>query len=142
MTILKTAALSSAILLAGLGGCSSGNHHHSDPMTSADYKSSSNSYMASTSAGSVMTTPDGMTVYTFDKDQAGKSNCYGECAMHWPPVTAATNAHGFGRMTLVSRTDGLRQWAYDDKPLYTYHDDSRRGDVEGNNAGGVWHVVK
>jgi predicted lipoprotein with Yx(FWY)xxD motif len=45
-------------------------------------------------------------------------------------------------MTLVSRTDGLRQWAYDGKPLYTYHEDAMRGDVEGDNEGGVWHVVR
>jgi predicted lipoprotein with Yx(FWY)xxD motif len=63
----------------------------------------------------------------FDKDGTGTSNCYGECAKHWPPVTAASNAQGYGQMTLVSRTNGLRQWAYDGKPLYTYREDAMRG---------------
>ena len=33
----------------------------------------------------------GMTDYTYDKDQLGVSNCY-ECASHWPPVTASPKA--------------------------------------------------
>jgi predicted lipoprotein with Yx(FWY)xxD motif len=145
MTILKIAALSSLIILIGLTGCSSSNYDtnkSSSQGANADYRSSNNGYMGSTSIGSVMTNPQGMTVYTFDKDGTGTSNCYGECAEHWPPVTAASDAQGYGRMTLVSRTDGRRQWAYDGKPLYTYHDDAMRGDVEGDNEGGVWHVVR
>ena len=145
MTILKIAALSTLIILIGLAGCSSSNYdtdRGSSQGANADYRSSNNGYMGSASIGSVMTNPQGMTVYTFDKDGTGTSNCYGECAKHWPPVTAASNAQSYGRMTLVSRTDGLRQWAYDGKPLYTYHDDAMRGDVEGDNEGGVWHVVR
>jgi predicted lipoprotein with Yx(FWY)xxD motif len=145
MTILRIAALSSLIILVGLAGCSSSNYDtnkSSNQGASADYRSSNNGYMGSTSIGSVMTNPQGMTVYTFDKDGTGTSNCYGECARHWPPVTAASNALGYGQMTLVSRTDGLRQWAHDGKPLYTYHEDAMRGDVEGDNEGGVWHVVR
>ncbi len=37
-------------------------------------------YRASTSIGSVMTTRDGATVYTFDNDQPGRSTCYADCA--------------------------------------------------------------
>jgi len=43
---------------------------------------------------------------------------------------------------LVSRADGQRQWAYDGKPLYTYSEDSTYGDVNGDNVGSVWHVVR
>ena len=144
MTNLRTLALSSLIMLA-VAGCSSNTYDtnkNSNQATNADYMSSNSGYMGSTSIGSVMTTPNGMTVYTFDKDQTGASNCYGECATHWPPVMAAGDAQAYGHMTLVSRNDGQRQWAYDDKPLYTYHDDAMRGDVEGDNLGGVWHVVR
>jgi predicted lipoprotein with Yx(FWY)xxD motif len=114
----------------------------SNQATNADYMSSNNGYMGNTSIGSVLTNPQGMTVYTFDKDQSGASTCYGECATHWPPVTAGNDVQAYGHMTLVSRNDGQRQWAYDSKPIYTYHDDMMRGDVEGDNVGGVWHVVR
>ena len=34
----------------------------------------------SMSEGKALTDNAGMTLYTFDKDSANKSNCYGECA--------------------------------------------------------------
>jgi predicted lipoprotein with Yx(FWY)xxD motif len=145
MTKFKTAALSSLIMLAGLVGCSSNGYEpgkHADQTSNTEYRPSSPGYMASSSIGPVMTTPRGMTVYTFDKDQPGKSNCYGECAVHWPPVTADAHAQDYGRMTLVGRADGQRQWAYDGNPLYTYAEDRARGDVNGDNVGSVWHVVR
>ncbi len=43
---------------------------------------------------------------------------------------------------LLSRNDGQRQWAYDGNPLYTYAEDSMRGDVKGDDVGSVWHVVR
>jgi predicted lipoprotein with Yx(FWY)xxD motif len=145
MTDLRVLALSSLLVLAGVAGCSSNTYDmdkNSNQATNADYRSSNNSYMHDTSVGTVMTTPQGMTVYTFDKDQRGQSNCYGECATHWPPVTAANDAQPFGNMSVVERTDGSRQWAYGGKPLYTYHDDMAPGNVEGDGKGGIWHVVK
>jgi predicted lipoprotein with Yx(FWY)xxD motif len=142
MTFLKIVAASGFVLAAGLAGCSShhgeGMQHH---MANANYMSSG-SYMHESEAGQVMTTPEGMTVYTFDKDTAGTSNCNGGCAEEWPPVTAASDAQAFGKMSIVARSDGTRQWAYDGKPLYLYDDDTKPGDAEGDGEGGVWHVVK
>ena len=137
-------AMLCGVAAVAIAGCSSDTYdtnNRETQSTSADY-GQENSYMADTSAGSVMTTPNGMTVYTFDKDQPGRSNCYDDCAMKWPPVTADANAQEYDRMTLVTRTDGQRQWAYDGMPLYTYHADAATGDVEGDKVGGVWHVVK
>jgi predicted lipoprotein with Yx(FWY)xxD motif len=31
---------------------------------------------------------------------------------------------------------------YDGKPLYTYVNDTMPGDVNGDNVGNVWHVVR
>ncbi len=50
--------------------------------------SQSGSYTHATSAGDVLTTPDGMTVYIYDKEAKGSASCYGECAEDWPPVLA------------------------------------------------------
>ena len=141
---MKTCVMLCGVAAVAIAGCSSDTYdtnNRETQSTSADY-GQENSYMADTSAGSVMTTPNGMTVYTFDKDQPGRSNCYDDCAMKWPPVTADANAQEYDRMTLVTRTDGQRQWAYDGMPLYTYHADAATGDVEGDKVGGVWHVVK
>ena len=48
---------------------------------------------AQTSAGEILTDANGMTLYTFDKDTAGTSNCYDECAANWPPLIAAARRH-------------------------------------------------
>src|SRR5689334_14255632 len=31
---------------------------------------------------------NGLTLYTYDKDEAGKSNCTGDCAQTWHPAAA------------------------------------------------------
>ena len=94
------------------------------------------------SAGKVYTDAKGMTLYTFDKDEAGKSNCYDKCATNWPPFMAAADAKAEGEWSIVDRTDGSKMWAYEDKPLYTYIDDKKAGDGTGEGKGGVWHVAK
>jgi predicted lipoprotein with Yx(FWY)xxD motif len=145
MTHFKMAALSGLIALAGLAGCSSNGYDtskHANQSSNTEYRQQNGTYMVNSSIGQVMTTPGGMTVYTFDKDQPGKSNCYDACAKHWPAVTADAYAQEYGRMSLVSRADGQRQWAHDGNPLYTYAEDSMRGDVKGDNVGNIWHVVR
>jgi predicted lipoprotein with Yx(FWY)xxD motif len=85
---------------------------------------------------------EGMTLYTFDKDSAGKSACNDQCAVNWPPLAADADSSAEGKWTVVTRDDKTRQWAYDGKPLYTFKSDKRAGDVEGDGKGGVWHVAK
>lgn len=82
----------------------------------------------------------GMTVYTYDKDSAGKSTCTGQCAENWPPVQAGS-APLSAPWSAVTRDDGTRQLAYKGKPLYTFMKDKKPGDKEGNNVKEVWHVV-
>jgi predicted lipoprotein with Yx(FWY)xxD motif len=98
--------------------------------------------MTKTAAGDVLTTPEGMTVYIFDKDKKGVSNCKGDCAKMWPPLKAEKGAKPTGSLTLVKRADGSMQWADEGQPLYTYAKDEKPGDVKGDNVGNVWHVAK
>ncbi len=92
----------------------------------------------------VMATNSGQTIYTFDQDAAGsgKSVCNGPCAALWPPVMAATDAKPEGDLTVVTRDDGARQWAYKGKPVYLYAADSKAGDIGGDNFKNVWHVIR
>jgi predicted lipoprotein with Yx(FWY)xxD motif len=85
---------------------------------------------------------EGMTLYTFDKDSAGKSACNDQCAVNWPPLAADADSSAEGKWTVVTRDDKTRQWAYDGKPLYTFKSDKKAGDVAGDGKGGVWHVAK
>ena len=95
-----------------------------------------------TSLGTVLADPKGMTVYIYDKDTKGTSNCYGECAEYWPPVKAAAEDKAVGELTIIKRTDGTLQWTDGGKPLYTFVNDKKPGDVTGDNKNNVWHVVK
>ena len=96
-----------------------------------------------TQAG-VLTNPDGMTLYVFDKDAAGagKSACNGDCAMNWPPLLAAASDKASGDYSIITRDDGSRQWAYKGKPLYRWAKDQKPGDVTGDGVKNVWHAAK
>lgn len=88
--------------------------------------------------------PDGMTLYTFDKDAAnsGKSACNGPCTALWPPLMAKAGDQPSGKYAIVTRDDGTHQWAYDGKPLYLYKADQKAGDRSGDNFKDVWHIIK
>jgi predicted lipoprotein with Yx(FWY)xxD motif len=62
----------------------------------------------------------GNPLYTFDADKANVSSCYNECAVEFPPFVAAADAQAEGDFTILSRKDGVRQWAYQGKPLHRY----------------------
>ncbi len=95
-------------------------------------------------AGGMLVNTSGMTLYTFDNDTAGsgKSACNGPCAGLWPPVMAEADAKPEGDMTIVTRDDGTKQWAYKGKPVYLYKSDMKAGDMTGDNFKNVWHVIK
>ena len=95
-----------------------------------------------TAIGQVFADSKGMTLYTFDKDTAGKSACNGPCAQNWPPLAAKAEAKPMGDWTVVTRDDGSKQWAYKNKPLYTWVKDSKPGDTTGEGVNNVWHVAK
>lgn len=60
----------------------------------------------------IYTDANGMTLYTYDKDAKGKSNCYDKCATNWPPLKAEAGAKGDDEWSVVDRTDGTKMWAY------------------------------
>lgn len=89
----------------------------------------------------VLTDANGMTLYIFDKDEPGVTNCYDQCAINWPPLIADASATPEGEFTLVDRTDGTKMWAYKGWPLYYWKDDVNPGDITGDGVGGVWHLA-
>jgi predicted lipoprotein with Yx(FWY)xxD motif len=93
--------------------------------------------------GAIMTDSKGMTLYTFDKDTTGVSNCSGQCEVNWP-VYAPTGADSGTlpeNITVITRADGTKQYAWKGMPLYYYIKDTKAGDTTGDGVGGTWHVV-
>ena len=97
-----------------------------------------------TTSNGVLVDAKGMTLYTFDKDQAnsGKSVCNDQCATNWPPLMADANAKVEGNWSIITRDDGTRQWAYQGKPVYLFIKDTKAGDQVGDGVKDVWHVIK
>jgi predicted lipoprotein with Yx(FWY)xxD motif len=94
----------------------------------------------------VLADANGRTLYWFAPDTATRSACYGSCAAYWPPVKGpATAGPGVtGTLSMLTRSDGSVQAAYDGHPLYTYVGDSAPGQANGNGLnlnGGLWHEV-
>jgi predicted lipoprotein with Yx(FWY)xxD motif len=66
-----------------------------------------------------------MPLYTYAADTTGKSNCSGSCLTSWP-VYSATNAPSTlpTGVSVITRSDGSKQYAYNGLPLYTFTGDS------------------
>jgi predicted lipoprotein with Yx(FWY)xxD motif len=86
------------------------------------------------------TTDPAQSLYTYDRDQPGRSNCTAQCALGWPPLKVSARAKPVGRWTVILRPDGVKQWAFDRKPVYINAHD-REGVTTGDGADGVWHLL-
>jgi predicted lipoprotein with Yx(FWY)xxD motif len=97
--------------------------------------------------GPLLTDGEGKTLYLFANDQPGVSNCSGECAAYWPPLTVqgATGPTGpaavAGGLGTITRDDGTQQVTYNGAPLYGWVKDVNPTDTTGQGVNGVWFVV-
>ena len=137
-------ALPLAVLaLAGCGGSAS----HPLPTTSDGRPASVG--VASTGLGDVLVDGQGRTLYLFQRDSGTISACTGACAVNWPPLhVGGTPVVGSGAkpsdIGKATRPDGISQLTYDGHPLYTFANDKKPGDTNGegiNAFGGYWYAV-
>jgi predicted lipoprotein with Yx(FWY)xxD motif len=102
---------------------------------------------ASSSLGQIVVDGMGMTAYFFDKDVAGSdtSACTGPCATLWPAITSAAakpSVSGVsGTVATITDADGSRQITINGRPIYTFANDKKAGDVNGEGVGKVWYAV-
>ncbi|UVC06701.1 hypothetical protein IHQ71_15700 [Rhizobium sp. TH2] len=92
--------------------------------------------------GDVLAGENGMTLYTFKKDEKGESYCNDDCAKAWPPFMAKSDDKPDGAYTIIKREDGSMQWAKDGMPLYYWVKDTKSGDVTGDGFKGVWDAAR
>jgi len=99
--------------------------------------------------GHILVDSRGHTLYLFGKDKRGMSSCNGACAADWPPliVSGQPSAGAGVKASLLGRTkrkDGRWQATYNHHPLYTFFEDSKKGQTKGeglNFFGGEWDAV-
>jgi predicted lipoprotein with Yx(FWY)xxD motif len=140
-----TWALATAVVIAGVVGLVV------SPAMAQTHASAHAAAPVKTTTGHILVTPKGMTLYVFAADPKGKSTCSGQCAKFWPPqkvaagVTPRAKIKGTpGTFGVISRDDGTRQLTYDGAPVYTFLEDKKPGDMNGQGvvaAGGYWWVV-
>ncbi len=91
-------------------------------------------------SGRMIVMQNGYSVYSWDGDGANASNCVKECLAKWTPVPAGKAAQPNGEWTVFERSQGVRQWAFRGRPLYTYNDDPKLRSQIGSDEPG-WHNV-
>jgi predicted lipoprotein with Yx(FWY)xxD motif/plastocyanin len=102
---------------------------------------------ATHSLGTYLTGPEGKALYLFTKDSKDASNCSGQCATNWPPLTVAGSAAPSGdtgvsgTLATITRADGALQVTYNGIPLYYFAKDVAPGDTNGQGVNDVWYLV-
>ena len=95
----------------------------------------------------VLTSPDGFTLYYLTVDTTTAPKCTGACLTNWPPLLSNGNPSSMvplsGTLTVVMNANG-DQVAYNGHLLYRFAGDKVKGDAKGEGLqafGGVWKVA-
>jgi predicted lipoprotein with Yx(FWY)xxD motif len=88
----------------------------------------------------------GLTLYSLSAETHGRFICKGACLKDWHPlyVKAGVKPTGPVKLGTIKRPDnGKRQVTFEGRPLYTFDEDARPGDVKGQGIKdvGTWHAA-
>lgn len=92
----------------------------------------------------VLADTNGNTLYVFDEDEAGVSNCIDDCLRTWVPLSIngePTGGDGVGELATIERDDDRKQVTHNGQPLYYFTRDTGAGDQSGDGINGLWHLV-
>lgn len=91
--------------------------------------------------GQYLADSSGMALYTYGADTPDVSNCSGSCLYNWPAYQpTSTSASLPANVSVITRSDGTKQYAYKGMPLYTFTSDSP-GSVTGDGVEN-FHIAK
>jgi predicted lipoprotein with Yx(FWY)xxD motif len=136
-----------ALVISACGASSSPSAASSSNGSGAAAGSPMTVSTAQTPLGSVLTGPNGNTVYTLVSAQGTPLSCTGSCLTVWPPVTATagTLPHaGSGVSATLAIAASVMQITADGAPLYYFSGDSAAGQTFGQGIksfGGTWYAV-
>lgn len=148
---MSTLALGGTVVAAmALAACGGGNDHSSSSSgSSASSAQPASVVVEQTDLGKILADGKDQTLYLFLKDKGTTSECSGECAVDWPPLTVSGSATaGSGaEQSLVGttmRSDGKSQVTYNGHPVYRFEGDQNPGDTAGQGLlafGANWYVL-
>ena len=137
---IVAAGLFAIILLMALTACSYAPT--TTPTPTAQYTITT---MTKADVGDYLVDAQGMTLYYFTRDSAGKSSATAQVIANWPIFYAASivvpSNLDVGDFGTIAGFEGQMQTTYKGWPLYYYIKDVAAGDTIGQGVGGVWYVV-
>ena len=111
------------------------------PSTTSSSSSSIVQTKTASNVGSYLADSSGAALYNYGADTTGVSNCSGGCLSAWPAYApTSTSATLPANVTIITRSDSTKQYAYKGLPLYTFSGDSS-GQVTGDGVNN-FHVAK
>jgi predicted lipoprotein with Yx(FWY)xxD motif len=152
--LIATAALGALVAFTGCGGAYGGGGTTTTSTQATTTAAPSGGAVVSVTSvpklGRVLVNSEGLTLYDFHKDKAGKSACYGQCASVWPPLLTGSdpqpsNGATASKLGTTKRKDGTLQVTYAGHPLYLYTADAKPGDANGNDIdsfGAQWYALQ
>jgi predicted lipoprotein with Yx(FWY)xxD motif len=97
-------------------------------------------------SGSVLANLKGRTLYSLSVEKHGKFICTGGCLSIWHPLVIPKGVQPKGPVTLgtVKRPDGRTQVTYRGRPLYSFAEDTKTGETNGDGIKdvGTWHPAE
>lgn len=99
--------------------------------------------------GTMLFDSNNQAIYIWEVEDSSIPECYGDCAVAWPPVLTSGAPVASGEVSgdllgTTTRTNGATQVTYNGKPLY-YYADEEPGEVKCHNVsthGGLWWVIQ
>lgn len=99
--------------------------------------------------GTMLFDAGGQAIYIWELEESSVAECYGDCAVAWPPVLTngepqAMDGVNSELLGTTERSDGTTQVTYNDHPLYYYAHEAP-GEVKCHNIsthGGLWWVIQ
>lgn len=147
LSVAAAAVLGIAALAAGCSGspgtaASARSSHTSASSGRVVVKAASNKTLGKT----ILVTLKGRSLYSLSVEVHGKFICKDAyCLSLWTPlvVPRGTTPAGASSLATVRRPDGRTQVTYRGRPLYTFNEDRKPGDVKGNGFKdvGTWLVA-
>ena len=149
--VISSAALLTTVLIAGGCGSSAGGpaYGSGQPATTVRASGAAQVGAADSALGRIVVDNGRRTLYAFEKDENGRTDCSGQCATYWPPLlTSDQPVAGVSVMQSLlgttRRANGTTQVTYAGHPLYRFFEDRKPGETKGEGSqdfGAEWYVL-
>lgn len=98
------------------------------------------------SGGAVLASLRGRTLYSLSVEKHGRFKCEAACLSAWHPLLISEGVRPMGPVKLgtVKRPEGSFQVTYRGLPLYTFAEDTAKGETNGEGLKdvGTWHAAR